>query len=162
MKTKLAINDIYIYQNIKSIPDQYFLWYFLFIIKKHLKLGIIEMCAKFLLKIQTYLSKYFELSGNIEKYFVLGLWIFFMGFYFDYERLWLVFEILELLFEKRLKLTKKSLMVNIFKILLVDFKICPRLICFSLPLWVKKSAISGDKSMMLFGICLQFVKVIKH
>ena len=51
MKTKLAINDIYIYQNIKSIPDQYFLWYFLFIIKKHLKLGIIEMCAKFLLKI---------------------------------------------------------------------------------------------------------------
>ena len=38
-----------------------------------------EMCAKFLHEI---LSKYFNLSGNIEKYFALGLWIHFYGFLF--------------------------------------------------------------------------------
>ena len=54
------------------------------------------------------MCKYFDLSGNIEKFFGLGLWILFMGFYFDYERLWQVFEILELLFKKRVKLTEKK------------------------------------------------------
>ena len=52
-----------------------------------------EMCVKFLLGIQAQLSQYSDLSGNIEKYFGLGLWILFMGFYFDYEGLWWVFEI---------------------------------------------------------------------
>ena len=59
------------------------------------------MCIKILLGI---LSKFLDLSGNIEKYFDLGLWIL---FYFDYEGLWWVLRFLELLFLKNLKLTKK-------------------------------------------------------
>ena len=37
-----------------------------------------EMCVTFLHEI---LSKYFDLSSNIEKYFWLGLWILFYGFF---------------------------------------------------------------------------------
>ena len=56
---------IYI-KTFKRISDQYFLWYFLFIIKKILIWGIIEMYVKFLLEIWVQLSEYFDLSGNIE------------------------------------------------------------------------------------------------
>ena len=44
-----------------------------------------------------------------------------MGFYFEYERLWWVFEILRVAFLKRLKVTKKILLVKILKILLVQY-----------------------------------------
>ena len=58
-----------------------------------------EMCVKFLLGIQNQLSKYFNLSGNIEKYFGLGLWILSYGsFFFDYKGLWWVFEIFRVAF----------------------------------------------------------------
>ena len=39
------------------------------------------------LEIQAQLSKYFDLSGNIEKYFESGYRYFLWDFYFDYERL---------------------------------------------------------------------------
>ena len=50
------------------------------------------------------MSQYFDLSGNIEN--ILG-WIygnFFMGFYFDYGRLWWVFEIFRVAFLKKVKI----------------------------------------------------------
>ena len=47
---------------------------------------------------------YSDLSGNIEKYFELGLQIFVMGFYFDYEGLLWVFKIFRVGFLKQVEI----------------------------------------------------------
>ena len=60
-----------------------------------------NVCPDFLLGILAYLSKYFDLSGNRKIFWVGSIYTFFMGFYFDYEGLWWVFEIFRVAFLKK-------------------------------------------------------------